>query len=561
MQPVRVQVDQSGAPLRRRQAGEGGVESALDPVGRHGGGRVDARPALIVEPDLGPGMRVALAHDPVVAERIQFAALIAGNHTRRHPGRAHQNDEGAGIVFAETPPAEEQEIIDAVFAQERWLERVEERLLAKVEQGALDDGAVIPGFGGPLPGQCEAARIALRQGQRAGAGRFTEPLGVKPIVEMGVDPIAQTLRDWRSCQPLQVGAKHGLQRRQALRQAKQEQPALAMRFQRDGVTQRFAAALAAYRVGRHGKAGLPGAAVEIPQHRAAPVQRVGGGGRLAGAVDELHPEGDLVGQRKLAEIARTHAVGQAGLCRALLRQTPERTLQTRKQHEQQQRQRQRLRQQAACRGERGARVGRGLEVGDHRRDQRDGGDDHVAGHGQALRVQEVRHQQEAADEQQAEAVARGSGFQQLGAGQKHQQRDAALRADDAAVLQQHTGDAGQGEQHGQPARPDPFAPAGVQAGQRECGPAQADPGRQGQRMRRQYQRQRHDQPEQGGIELNSGHGRIGRGFPGIGADALRRCRCRCFGRAASAQKAGRRRGRLAPSGSGVKDALRCPSRA
>src|SRR5690606_5547373 len=53
------------------------LKPALDPLGGHLEGRVDADPAALGRPILDPGVRVELAHGEVVARRIEFAALIA----------------------------------------------------------------------------------------------------------------------------------------------------------------------------------------------------------------------------------------------------------------------------------------------------------------------------------------------------------------------------------------------------------------------------------------------------------------------------------------------------
>ena len=65
-----------------------------------------------VDQRLGPGVRVGLADDHVVAARIDLAALVAGDHARRNPGGAQQHDERAGVVLAEAAPRVEQEAVD-----------------------------------------------------------------------------------------------------------------------------------------------------------------------------------------------------------------------------------------------------------------------------------------------------------------------------------------------------------------------------------------------------------------------------------------------------------------
>ena len=109
----------------------------------------------------------------------------------------------------------------------------------------------------------------------------------------------------------------------------------------------------------------PGAAVEIPQHRPAPVElRVRR--RLAA---ELGAKGDRVGLRQAGEVARAHGVGQAGHARVgVLRQSPERALHAREEQEQHQRRRHGVREQQP----RAAQVGLRRAVRRAEADQRGG---------------------------------------------------------------------------------------------------------------------------------------------------------------------------------------------
>jgi hypothetical protein len=88
--------------------------AALHALGRHRGGGVGAHPAFAGLPVLGPGVGVALAHDPVAVHRARVGALVAGDDARRHVQRAHHDHEGGGEVLAEAQLAVEPELVDGV---------------------------------------------------------------------------------------------------------------------------------------------------------------------------------------------------------------------------------------------------------------------------------------------------------------------------------------------------------------------------------------------------------------------------------------------------------------
>ena len=86
-------------------------------------------------------MGFGLPHDQVVAQRVEHAALVAGDHAGRQPGRAHQHHERRREVLAEAASRVEQEFVDRIAAQLWRHQGVEERLLAEHRQGLLHDGA------------------------------------------------------------------------------------------------------------------------------------------------------------------------------------------------------------------------------------------------------------------------------------------------------------------------------------------------------------------------------------------------------------------------------------
>ena len=83
-------------------------------------------------------MRLGLAHDQIVAQRIHLAALVAGHHPSRHAGRAHQEHEGRSVVLAEAAARLEQEFVHRVAAQLRRDQGVEEQLRAEQVQHVVD---------------------------------------------------------------------------------------------------------------------------------------------------------------------------------------------------------------------------------------------------------------------------------------------------------------------------------------------------------------------------------------------------------------------------------------
>ncbi len=108
------------APERvvRRQRGEP-LRAVADTVGRDDGRRVLALPATAFEPDLGPGVRVGLTDGVIFPPGVHFAALVADDDARGHPGGAHQRCERRGVMFAEPLPRTEEEIIERVVRRQR----------------------------------------------------------------------------------------------------------------------------------------------------------------------------------------------------------------------------------------------------------------------------------------------------------------------------------------------------------------------------------------------------------------------------------------------------------
>ncbi len=108
------------------------LQTLIDPLWRHGVGRIDTAPPLPDLPVFHPGMGVVLAYCEEIARRVQLAALVTGYHSRRDSRSAQHVGHGAGKVRAETLATVEQEVIDAVCAQDRRFEGVAIRFVAKM---------------------------------------------------------------------------------------------------------------------------------------------------------------------------------------------------------------------------------------------------------------------------------------------------------------------------------------------------------------------------------------------------------------------------------------------
>ena len=94
-------------------------------------------PADAFEPYFGPCVCVGLSNDQMPAHRIQFAALVTENNSRREPGRTHHYSESGCVVFAKSAPGVEQEAVDRVVAQRRRLERVKEFFFVKFSKNGV----------------------------------------------------------------------------------------------------------------------------------------------------------------------------------------------------------------------------------------------------------------------------------------------------------------------------------------------------------------------------------------------------------------------------------------
>ena len=197
----------------------------------------------------------------------------------------------------------------------------------------------------------------------------------------------------------------------------------------------------------------PRVAIEIVQHRAAPVALRGRRRRSV----KPRPEYRLPGRTQLGDAPRAHAVGQTGLGLALRAQRPERSGQPRKQHEQQQRQRQRQRE--AARAEHpGCASGQGrTRMGAEQQCRAANPALHQV-HGrpqQPLGSQAGRQQQVDPDADDDQAVASRSDLQQLDGTHEDQQRRAGVQSVQGMEHRQHCAgqQRGQADPHRSPRQP------------------------------------------------------------------------------------------------------------
>ncbi len=170
--PARIDVvpDHAGLPQEAAVVGEPALQQVL--CGQRGRGpalnalrcdrgrRIDAGPAGVRKPDLGPGMRMRLAQDQVAADRVPFAALVAADDPRRDAGGAHHHRESGRKVAAETLARVEQEIVHRVALEAGRRQRVVERLVAEHREHRAREFPVAARRGAHALRELDRARIA-----------------------------------------------------------------------------------------------------------------------------------------------------------------------------------------------------------------------------------------------------------------------------------------------------------------------------------------------------------------------------------------------------------------
>ncbi len=256
------------AALRKRR-----FEPALDTLRSDGSRWIDAHPAAPFEPDLRPCVRLRLADQQIAAQRVEFAALVAGDHARRDAGGARQHRERGREVLAESAARVEQEIVDGVQLQPRRLERVEVFLVAKLGEHRGDERLVAAGALAHFAGECERALVAADGQPRVHGAHQVGQGRADGVRRRGFEAEGRQRGD-RTVEPrqqLKIGGAPGAPLRPARRHVQCEDPAPLMRLDHQVVFVRRAAGrdLLLHEAGARLP---PGAAVEFVQHRSAPIQ-------------------------------------------------------------------------------------------------------------------------------------------------------------------------------------------------------------------------------------------------------------------------------------------------
>ena len=252
-------------------------------------------------------------------------------------------------MLAETALGVEQELVHAVTAEGGRQQRVDEPLVAQPGDGVVHERFVVGDRAAPALPQGDRAGIEAR-GQQLRAREAPRRLRVDaPAPRNRGHLVAHAVADFVIRHDLPV-AREPRVRRQGGRGLQREKPVAVVRLEHDRVVVFRLAAGDLVGGAQPPRPGAPGEAVEIPQHRPAPVELA----RWGRAAFEKRAEGDRIGDRKLRQRARRHRVRQAGDARIrVLRHAPQRALHAREEHEQHGRDRDRMQQQQAG----GAQVG------------------------------------------------------------------------------------------------------------------------------------------------------------------------------------------------------------
>ncbi len=487
-QPLEVGAHQVG---QRLAAGHCARQAGVDAHRRRGGGRIDSHPAAAAQEDLGPGVRVGLAHRDDPVHRIDVAALVARDDARRNARRAHQEHECRGEVLAEAGARVEQEVVHRMLAEQRRLERVGEPAAAQVRDPLGQHVGVRRGRTAPLLRERQSARIEVRRQAKGAAQQGGLLVGPRFAGGDRAQVVAQAAahQEWRQHHSVGGEARPVGQGGGGL---KGEQPLSVVRLEHHAVAVGRPAGARRRVLREEGRPHAPGAAVEVPQHRAAPVEQALRR-RLA---LELRAKGDRIRQGEARQVARRHGVRQArdpGV--GVLRQAPEGALHARKQQKQHQRRGRGVREQQP----RGAQVGARRA---HRRaetDQRGGEHEKAEAHDERrrdrLRVEEIGDDQEEAEKRRHRRVALGARFHELQAGEHHQQQDPGAAAEQRAALEPDGEHRHRGHAEQQPARRQRRAVQGaVRAPAEEAESEKRKPPGRAQGMRREHQGKRADQP-------------------------------------------------------------------
>ena len=452
--------------------GQRGVEPPLHARRGHRPRGVDAHPAPFLEPHLGPGVGVALAHHQVAVERVDLAPLVARDDPRGHARGAHQNGEGAGVVLAEALARPEEKLVHRVAQQQRGVEGIHERLLAEEQERPRHAGLGVRAPGEPPPRE--------RDGVRVGPGGQLQGEPALALAERG-QPVAGG-RGGLVAHALAHGS-----RREELQVATDLGPGWWLDGRVQGVEPAPAVGLQRHLVARGRALGedlggrllppfarAPAPAVGRPEHRAAPVELVPGGLRAG----EAHAEGHLVGQPEPTDEPGAHGVVEAAAGGVGVGgQRPQGAGQAGEEHEERHRHGARLQQQGARQAQLAAdgpgRSGGQGQGGERGRQQGERGREIEAGRDR-LGVEQVGDHEEVPEQDPHEGVPAAVGLHQLQAAEGDQQGHPGVAPEHLAVARVHT------DGHGQRER-EPHRPSRRRGAPRELRQA---PQREGEKQRR-----------------------------------------------------------------------------
>ena len=207
---------------------------------RHRRSRVNPNPALVFQPNFGPGMGVSLAHDKETIQGIHLPALVASDHTCRDVQRAHQNDKRGGNVLTKPFPAVKPEFIGAVLDKQPGLQGVGVTAAAQSLQHRSHEPRVVSAGVAKLAPQvsrqlkCAWVEAGGQVDVILQAGRGAQ--GAMLTVGIALCAVPQEFGNRPVDKPLQLGGHGGLHAGQPGRVAggiQHQQPGSAVGFQCD----------------------------------------------------------------------------------------------------------------------------------------------------------------------------------------------------------------------------------------------------------------------------------------------------------------------------------------
>ena len=260
-------------PLHANAVEHGFGDAEFDALRCHGCCRIKANPAASFEPHFGPGVRIGLAHDHVVADRIHFAALVAEHNACGNAGCSHHDGKCGCVVLAKTTARFEQKTIYRVSTERRRFKCVIELFVVKAREYGGDVGAVGPGFSAHAFCQIGCALVPAIGQSQVPVTKIRVHIRIRPVVDIGLHLVSDALVDRKISYECLLPAHAGVVQRPAVGNVQRVYPLLSRRLQRDVVSDRFPAHLDLIRrpTASRWLAPGPAATIELVQHETAPV--------------------------------------------------------------------------------------------------------------------------------------------------------------------------------------------------------------------------------------------------------------------------------------------------